>query len=248
MTPETPPETDASDRPAGGLLRRNLAAIVVAVGLTIAVQMAVFAVARSAMAEPAASIMTLLGSLLWVVTAAPIFSASGRSLLEGLLRGGCVADASCVVLIAVGAGDALTAGGVVKAYLVWAAMALAAAALAQQAGSARGRHVLAACAVVAVLVLAASPFWANGAILAADPPWQARLAASATALSGAWATIDCLANVGFVWNEAPVLYACTVLQRDMHFDPPGWHATAVVFAAFAATLIARNILARRKSA
>ena len=152
-----------------------------------------------------------------------------------------------MVLIALGCGGALGLGGAVKVYVIWIAVALAGCAVVQQARRARARRIAAAAVAAVLLALAAGPFWANGVILAVDPPWRARLASSAAGASGMYATVGCMEDTGFVWTEAPILYQHTVLGRDVQFAPPAWYATVAGFAILAALLIARVALARRRA-
>lgn len=247
MTPRAPQADDAPGSPApGDVIRRNARAALAAMGTTVLVQMGVYAAARGALAEPAASAMTLMASAAWVLVAAPVFAAGGRSVLDGIVRGGCVADGGLAVLIAVAGGPALAPAGVVKIYLIWLAVALAASAAVQQARIARARHVVAAAVAAVLLVLAAGPFWAGGGVLAADVPWRGRLASASAGAGAVYATVACMENVGFVWTECPILYRHTVLARDVQFTPPPWYATAAPLAAVAALLAARAALARRR--
>jgi hypothetical protein len=246
VSPQPPHTADVSVRPRPGeFVRRNIRPALAAMGATVLVQMSVYVAAGAALPEPAASAAALMASLVWLLLAAPIFAAGGRSMVDGMVRGGCVADGGLVVLIAVGCGEALGFWGVVKVYVIWLAVALAASAAVQQARRVRARHVAAAAVVAVLLALAAGPFWANWIILAADPPWRGRLSSAVAAASGVYATVGCMENVGFVWTQCPILYQHTVLSRDVQFAPPPWQATAAGFAALAALLIARAVLARR---
>ena len=249
MIPPLAKDADTAPR-AGlfGLLRRNGWALLLAAGLTILVHMAIYA-AASAMASPASAVATLLGSLLWIVVAAPMFAAGGRSLLEGLLRGAAVIDAGIVVLVVLAAGnDSVGPLGAVKVYLVWCAVALAGCAAAQQARRVRTRHVLAAVAVAAVVLISAGPFWANGMIHAAQGPWRDRSVLAVTASNPVYATVACLGDTRFVWHEMPLLYEFTVLDRDVPIKLCPWYPTAGGYAAVALLLMLRARLARRRRA
>ena len=91
----------------------------------------------------------------------------------------------------------------------------------------RAAPVAAAAVIGVLLALAAGPFWANGMILAADPPWRGRLASWSAAASGVYATVGCMENVGFVWTQCPILYQHTVLSRDV---PIGGGVVALITA------------------
>lgn len=227
-----------AEAPLRTLLRRNGRAMLAAAGLTLLVQVGLFgavaglgadrATGGRALEQPTAVAMVLLGSLVWLVVAAPAFAAGGRSTLDGLVRAGTVIDSTAVVLgLTAWAAEAVTAWSAVRLYLLFAAIALAASGVARQGRRASSRHVLAAVAIVAAVAVAAGPFWANGLILAAEGPWRTRAVRLVTAANGVCATAACLpAGGGFVWNERPVLYEHTVLGRDVPAAPAPWYVTA----------------------
>ena len=227
-------------------VRGNLVAVTFAVLSTVAVQLGVLLSARRSLGEPGATALTLGASLLWLMIAAPILSATGRTAFEGVCRGGAVADASLVVVIVLAAGEGLSAAGAVKIYLVWAGVALAGSATARMAGSARMRRVAASAAVLAGVILAAAPFWANGAILATRSPSRERLASLSAGVSGAYVTFMCMDDVDVVWTEKPILYGHTVLGRDVQFAPPAWWATAAGYGAASAAILCGPAFIRRR--
>lgn len=208
-------------RPDESVLRRNVYAMLIAAVITVAVQLGTYFAASGA-------VVTLLVSLLWVVIAAPVFAAGGRTVADGLLRGGTVVDAGIVVLIVlVATGPAVGAIGAIKIYLIWCSLALAGCSVAMLGRNVAGRHILAAVAVLLVLAVAAGPFWANGIIMAAEPPRREQIAFGVRAANPVFAVSECLADdVKFVWNERPILYEYTVLGRDAPGVAAAWYVTA----------------------
>lgn len=234
------------DAPAAGPFRRNLSAMLAAVAATLVVQLGAYAAARAAMAPAAATETGLLVGLLWLILAVPIFTAAGEGIVDGLFRGGPVLDASAVLLIVLVASGQLTPLSAVEVYLVWCAIGLTECATVLIARRAANRHLVAAATAVMVLAIAASPFWANGVVLAGGRAWRERAGYALVATNPVFATAACLpAELGFVWNERPILYACTVLSRDVPMPDPSWYLTVAGYGLAAAGLAAVTVARRR---
>jgi hypothetical protein len=180
--------------------------------------------------------LTLAVSLLWVVLAAPIFAAGGRTPLDGLLRGGAVADASLVVLLVLAAGSpALSLVGALNIYLLWSAVALTECAAVVLARRSWSRRMLSLAAGMAAVLVAGGPFVGNGLLLGLRGGWRQWSAWAVVALNPLLAAFSCLPG-GFacVWQERPILYEHTVLGRDVPMPTVGWYVTAVAYALLAA--------------
>ncbi len=230
-----------SDQSVGVLsvLRANAAAMLVAAGATVAVQLVTFVLAAGTLSPAGAVITTLLVSLLWVVIAAPVFAAGGRTILDGLLRGGAVLDSSIVVLIVLvtAGGGAVGPLGAVKIYLIWCSLVLAGCSVVFLARRLASRHILAGVVIIILLVVAAGPFWTNTLILSAGPVWQGRIAFVVRAFNPVFATAGCLDDSdAFVWNESPVLYEYTVLGRHVPSGAVAWYFTVGAWAVIAALI------------
>ncbi len=236
-------------RPDESALRRNASAMLIAAGATMTVQLGTYFAASGAMNSPGATVVTLLVSLLWIIIASPVFAAGGRSVLDGLLRGGAVVDAGAVVLVVLAASGALVGtAGAIKIYLIWCSLTLAGCSLVLLGRNIASRHVLAVFAVLLMLVVAAGPFWANGIIMSASSPWRERVGFIVRAANPVFATTECLAGTPrFVWNERYILYEHTVLGRDVPVRAAAWYVTvggygifAVVFGVIAAAVRRRT--------
>lgn len=210
------------------VLRQNLLAMLIAAGATVVVQLGTYFIVGEV--APA-----LLVALLWVVIAAPVFAAGGRSIIDALLRGGAVIDASVVVLIvSASAGPELGPVGAIKIYLIFCSVALAGCSLVLLGRNVTSRHILSVVAVLLILALAAGPFWANGIITSVSAPWRGRIAFGVRACNPVFSTIKCLnVGYGFVWNEKSILYEHTVLGHDVPDQSAGWYVTAGVYGIFA---------------
>ena len=230
------------------VLRRNGLAMLIAAGATVAVQLGAYFAADGAMSPVSAAVVTLLVSLLWIVITAPVFAAGGRSVVDGLLRGGAVVDASIVVLIVlVSAGPAVGPVEAIKIYLIFCSVALAGCSLVLLGRNIANRHVLSAVAVLLISVVAAGPFWANGIIMSASPPWRERVAFGVRAANPVFATTECLTDgPAFVWNERPILYEYTVLGRDVPVRAAAWYVTVGVYSIFAFSVGAIAAVRRRE--
>lgn len=218
-----------------------------AAAATIAVQVGTYAAAGAAMTPAGAAVTALLVGLLWVIIATPVFAAGAGSALDGLFRAGPVLDASAVLLIVLAAAGRLTPLGAVKIYLIWCSLGLAGCAAVLAARRAENRQIVAAAVILVAMAIAASPFWANGIILAAGGAWRDRAGYALTALNPVFATSACLpGQQGFVWNESPILYECTVLARDVPMPMPAWYVTAAAYGIVAAGLAAVTVARRRR--
>ncbi len=216
--------------------------MLIAAGATVAVQLGTYFVADGGAG------ITLLTGLLWIVVAAPVFSAGGRSVIDALLRAGAVIDASVVVLIVLAAsGDAIGPVGAIKIYLIFCSVTLAGCSLVLLGRNIASRHVLAAVAVLLMLVVAAGPFWANGIITSSSKPRREHIAFGIRACNPVFSTIECLAaGSGFIWNERPVLYEYTVLGRDIPARSVSWYVTVGMYSIFALTVGAIAAVRRRE--
>jgi hypothetical protein len=221
-------------------LRRNALAMLIAAGATVVVQLGTYFI----VGEVALALLVAFG---WVVIAAPVFAAGGRSVIDALLRGGAVIDASVVVLIvSAAAGPALGPVGAIKIYLIFCSVALAGCSLVLLGRNVISRHILSVVAVLLILVVAAGPFWANGIITSASAPWRERIAFGVRACNPVFSTIKCLnVGYGFVWSEKPILYEHTVLGRDVPDQSAGWYVTVGVYASLAVALGAVVYVRRR---
>ncbi len=216
-------------------------AILIAAGTTVAVQLGTYFIFGEI-------VLTLLVALGWVVVAAPVFAAGGRSVIDALLRGGAVIDASAVVLIvSASAGPALGPVGAIEIYLIFCSVALAGCSLVLLGRNVISRHVLSVVAASLILALAAGPFWVNGIITSASPPWRERVAFGVRACNPVFATTECLSDgTTFVWNERPILYEYTVLGRDVPIRATAWYVTVGVYSVFAFAVGAIAAVRRRE--
>lgn len=244
------PAAGHSSRRAGpGVIRRNLLAWLAGGALTVAVEIGVLLAAMAAMPSDAAAVVALVAGLVWTMIAAPVFAAGADRPLDAFLRGAGVADAGAVVLIAVTfATDALSLGGAVGAYLLWMAVALACSGLCAIPPRRETRHIVAAAVVVVMLVVSAGPFWANGLLMAAPQGRPRRAVATVVvAANPVFALSQTFRpQVGFVWNERPILYEYTVLGRDIPRPTPGWPVTALAYAAVAVLAGGAAVIGRRR--
>ncbi len=240
-------EQGSAPRPIAALFRRNGWMMGVAAAATIAMQLGAYLAARRALGPAAGAQMGLLAGLLWLLLAVPIFTAAGGGALGGLFCGGLVIDSSAVLLIVLAAQGALTPLGAVQIYLIWAAVGLAESTFVLAARRAPSRQVLALLAGLVVLALAASPFWANGIVLAGGPVWREQVSYALTAVNPVFASSACLPRgLGFVWNEKPILYEATALGRDVPKPDVAWYVTPAAYAAVAAALAAVTVARRRR--
>jgi hypothetical protein len=227
--------------PGVGPFRRNLPSMIVAAVATIAVQVGTYLAARPAMGADGGAVLALLAGLLWLMLATPIFAAGGAGVVDALLRGGAVLDASAALLIVlVATSRTVTLPGAVKIYLIWCGLGVAECTLVLLSRRPGNGRVVAAVAIVLALAVAAAPFWANGVITAVEGRQRVAVTFIVKATNPVFATSGCLrSGAGFIWNEAPLLYECTVLGRDVPMPSAPWHFT---FAAYCVLALCLSVL------
>lgn len=152
------------------LLRRDGRPALAAALATMAVELGVFLGAVACGIDGRQSVMaSLAAGVVWVSLAAPAMAAGSNTGLGALLRGGIVADASAVLLIVLWlATPYVSFLAAVKIYCIYAALALAGIAAVRCARAPSARFTLAAVAAIAFMTALASPFWAGGAVHAAE--------------------------------------------------------------------------------
>ena len=229
-TPAAPAAAPAN-ADARAWMRRNLWPGVGIVAATVAVEVCAYLGAAAVLPSSEAAVLALLTALAWVILAGPVFAASGRTVLESLVRGGLTADAGVVVLVVLMAGQAgLTFASAVKVYLLWAAVAVAESFFVALAVDAVRRHALAAAAVIVLALVSAEPFWANGLVMRARGSARDHAAFIVAVANPVLATARCLdERVPFVWNEKPIVYEHTVLGRDVPMPAAPWYLTVIGF-------------------
>jgi hypothetical protein len=247
MAADRPPEGSPS-RPAG--LGRTLARegrpVLAAAAATVAVELGVYVAAVGAgSSRTYAALATLAVTVVWVALAAPVLAASGADAFAGLLRAGCIADASAVTLVVLWlACPQVTLAGAAKIYCILAAMALLAIAAGRSARSPAGRYALAAATAAALVVSLASPWWLGGAMRASSQETAERIVAAGVHVNPFYAVTAAISgSTRFVWHEAAVMYRITRFGDYAAAPAPTWYASALIHCA-AAGLVAAVASAR----
>lgn len=232
------------------LVRREALPVLACAAVTVAAQLGLLVWARSLLPPLEADRLGLLLGLLALVVLAPALAASGRDAWGVFARAAAAIDASLVLLAVVAArGEALDAGGVLKLYLLWAAVGLAQTALVGLSRGPRGRAALAVAAVALVLGLAATPFWANQLVMQSRGAARRAVTSAVVTANPVLATAAALpGQAQFYWPERGILYEYTVLGRDVPARAAAWGRTALAYAAAAAILAGLAVLARRRGA
>ena len=215
------------------LWHRNAKVALLAVVSTIVVEGGAYMVYRTFSSAVGEVIPTLLIWLLWVIIAAPIFSASGEKLVDGLVRGGIIIDTTGVFLILLAIiRQEMTILGAIEIYLIFCSVGLVEILLARFSSDVRRRFTISAAVMLAMAIISASPFWTNGIIQSFHPNQRDKVATIIRAANPVFATADCSTDgVDFVWNERPILYEYTILGRDIPSRPVPWYMTVAIFAA-----------------
>jgi hypothetical protein len=227
--------------PLRRLLARDGAAVLVASAVTVAGELGVYLAAVAAgSGRTHAVFATLAVTVVWVALAAPVLGASGADALGGLLRGGCLADASAVTLLVLYLTcPQVTLAGAAKIYCILAAMALLAVAASRLAGSPAGRYALALAAATAFAITLASPWWLGGAMRASAQETAERIVAAGVYVNPFYAVTAALSDrTRFVWHQAPVMYRITRFGDYAAAPPPVWYASVLIHCVAAALVAA----------
>ena len=212
---------------------RNAKVALLAAVSTIVVEGGAYIIYRTFSSAVGEVIPTLLIWLLWVIIAAPIFSASGERFVDGLVRGGIIIDTTGVFLIILAIiRQEMTILGALEIYLILCSVGLVEILLVRFSSDVRRRFTISAAVILAMVIISASPFWTNGIIQSFHPNQRDKVATIIRAVNPVFATVDCPTDgVDFVWNERPILYEYTILGRDVPSRPAPWYMTVAIFAA-----------------
>ena len=245
MTEPLPAAREAGGRPAGAAGWARWWPVIVAGAVTAGIELAVFAAAgRAGASQRDAILATLAASVVWVALAGPALAAGPERGIDGLFRGGVVADASAVALLALWLMTGpVTILAAVKIYCILGAMALAAVSIVRCGRSAAGRAGLAVATAVVFMAALASPFWANGLMTAYRGTTQESIVGWCVRMNP-MSSIAAAApkELAFVWHTESVMYNVTVLGEDVPTVQVHWYAAVVIYLIVAGIALGVNLL------
>ncbi len=224
-----------------GFFADNAWAVGAAAIATVVVELGVFAVAKAwQMPSLHVALASLAACVLWVVLATPILAASGRTALGALVRGGIVADASCVtVLVLWACCDEITILAALETYCILAAVTLAAVAVTRLARTPAGRYTWAVLASAVMLAVLAGPFWIGGPIRTAPYAVAENTVAAAVYANPFYAVTACLTESSrFVWHQNAVLYRVSRIGDYGSAPPLLWYPAVLIHLSVAGILAA----------
>ena len=237
------------------MLARNGWAMGGIAAMTILVEGGAYAAGRVLGIGPMSSALAALASaVVWTALAAPIAAAGGRNRLDALLRGGMVADASAVVLLALWlvarngqTGEPyVTLSAAAKIYCTLAAMALLAVAGVTCSRSVAGRHILAVALAVMFMLLLTSLLWAGVPLAAVDSPVARARIAGVTLWINPFCSVAAaiVGETDFTWYRYGWMYNHTPVVNYPKADP-SWYAAALMCLCAAGIVLCVGVLRRR---
>ncbi len=237
------------ERGLWALLRADGLAVLIALAVTVAVELSVFAAARLSGAGPTGAMLASLAiSAVWVALASPALAAGGDRIISCWLRGGIVADGSAVTLIVLWLMlPGMTFPAAVKIYCIFAAVSLAAVAVVGIGRTSAGRCALAVTMAVVLMAAMASPIWVGG-----PAGYLARDAGRDLADAAVWANpffgvMEAMSQkVQYLWTEMTLMYEMTALGDTIPLPPVRWHQPVVVYMAVAAVGLLVSLVRRRR--
>jgi hypothetical protein len=212
---------------------------------TALLELGVYFLADAAGATPRRAVMAALAAAtVWVALAAAPLAAGPHKGLDGLLRGGLVADTSGLALLALWLmGTPLTFLAAVKIYCILGSMALAAITVVRLGRTRYGRACLAGITATLMMFAASTPFWANGLMVSLDAPARTRVVAWCVRVNPFFAIADATASsLDLIWHEAPRLYAITELGDRVAAPRVHWVAYVVVMLTISGIALAARLV------
>ena len=186
----------------------------------------------------------------WVALASPIFAAGSQSTISGLLRGGCVADGTAVLLIVLWLqAPGVTFVAAVKLYCIYASVAFCGIAVARWARTVRFRYIWAVVGATVLTVLQGGLFWMPGVLGMFPTEYKTALAGIGLRANPLYGVFSAIADEsGFVWHYAEVMYRITPLGEDIAVPPVQWYEPMVIHLAAAVAIAMWALLRRRGQA
>jgi hypothetical protein len=176
-----------------------------------------------------ATLAALAVATVWCMLAAPALAVGGRGLIRTLFRAGAVCDGLAVgLLILWPISPAMTFGGAARVYATLLAVVLLAAGAVDLGTSAVGRMGRSVMVAVALVSLAAGPFWVDGLARwwAPDDPRPA--VEFACRLNPYYSiTSAVVRQTRSVWHESGLLYRITWIGEDIPAPNVRWFDAAV---------------------
>jgi hypothetical protein len=230
----------AQPGPFRTLLKRDGWPVLVIALATVAVQLGVFLIPQSFGVERGRLIpASLIIAGVWVALGAAIFAAGPCSTFSGLLRGGCVIDATAVLLVVLWLSTPqVTFLAAVKLYCIYASVAFCGIALARFASTLRFRYLGAVLGATILTLAQAGLFWLPGLVqLASDSEGKSAIAAWGLRANPLYGVFSAIAEeAGFVWHYAEVMYRITPLGEDVAVGPVQWYEPMIIWLSIAAVL------------
>lgn len=244
-------ESGEPERLKPSRLRRDGLAILPAAGVTIALELGSYFLARSlGRSAEEATVVFLATVCLWLAMAPAALGSTGRGILSPLLRGGITADATglCVLLLWLVA-PCVGFFAAVKIYCLAWSMALAGIAAVWIARNPLGRLIAVVVAVVLFALALTSLLWLGAGIGDSPDPWDTTLATWATAVNPFCAMTAVVAEqVHFVWHERGRMYSWSPVGEYAMPAPTEWYETCLLYLSLAAGLacaaVLRNLIRR----
>jgi hypothetical protein len=184
----------------------------------------------------------------WVALASAIFAAGPRSTLSGLLRGGCVVDATAVLLIVLWLRTPqVTFASAAKLYCIYASVALCSISAARCAATPRFRYLGAVFTGAMLTAMQGSLFWLPGLLQLAPSGYKSALAGAGLRANPLYGVFSATANESrFVWHYADaVMYRITPLGEDIVVPPVQWYEPMTIYLIIAGVLTFAVVLRSR---
>jgi hypothetical protein len=245
-------DIDNSPRPPGlirTLLKRDGWPVAGIALVTVTVQLSVFLV-PGACGVPTRTLVwaSLIIAGVWVALASAIFAAGPRGTFSGLLRGGCVVDATAVLLIVLWLRTPqVTFASAVKLYCIYASVAFCSISAARCAATRRFRYLGAVFTGAVMTAMQGSLFWLPGLLQLAPSGSKSALAGVGLRANPLYGVFSAIADEsGFVWHYAEVMYRITPLGEDIAVPPVQWYEPMTIYLVIAGVLAFAALLRSRR--
>jgi hypothetical protein len=224
--------------------------IALAVGSTLALELALWQLG-SHYARPAGALLGLLaGMTLWLALAVGILAADPDNWLAGAVRGGILTDTAGGTLLVIALfSPSISLWGAVKVYLLWEMMAILSLVLVRGFRSRERRYQAAVWLAGLWCGILSSPFWSGGLLRSVGGEARWKWSYTLMAINPFYAITAAVRDTtGIVWQERSVLYGLTAIGQYGPAPSVPWYVTFVGLAGVSLALLGIRTLVARKCA
>ncbi|MFB3890549.1 MAG: hypothetical protein ACE15C_00855 [Phycisphaerae bacterium] len=196
----------------------------------------------------------LAACCVWAALASGVMAAGGRGWISATLRGGVIADATGISLLAAwllglawpAKYQVLGFLDIVEIYCTFAVLSLAAVAAVQCARGPAGRYAIAVASAVALMAALATPFWTGGIREHARPESRYRIVATAAEFNPFYSvSLPVARRTDKPWSLYDVMYKDVRFAQNQAVGAIHWYDSVVRYGVIAVMLVLVSVVRGR---